>query len=197
MNIATHMGKRRACGTGEATILGLFGFARAARDPAKALTSEEPNSTTQGEEAMKSSNSRWAKLMSIGVLSAMLLSIGVGPAAAATTCKPGYIQVAEWLCITWNEQWPPAPFEQTMAACRNAGARVASYGDLFYLYRKTNLDAHFNPNGKWLGPELSADDQALCGNADITYDNDPDINNFEGTCNKHDWRTYWCAHDLD
>jgi hypothetical protein len=85
-----------------------------------------------------------------------------------------------------------------MLNCRNQYGRVATYGDLYYLYRNTIQDASYNPNGKWLGPELTADDQALCGNADITQDRDGDQSNFEGTCNKGDWwRAYWCAHDKE
>ena len=49
----------------------------------------------------------------------------------------------------------------------------------------------------WIGPDLSADDNALCGNRDITFDGDPDRTNFEGTCNKNDVRAYFCAHDRE
>jgi hypothetical protein len=148
---------------------------------------------------MKSSESRWAKLIGVVAFGAMFLSIGTGPVAAVTTCKPGYMQVSTRLCITPSPQSTIGfGFDHALANCRRRGGRVATYGDLYYLYYYTDLDASFNPNGKWLGPDLIGDDWALCGNADVTYDNDPDINNFEGTCNKHDWwRDYWCAHDLD
>ena len=71
---------------------------------------------------------------------------------------------------------------------------MASYEDFYYLYIHSNLDASYNPNGRWIG-NMVADDNALCGNRDITFDGDPDRGNFEGTCNKTNNRPYWCAHD--
>src|SRR5262245_51957143 len=121
-HITTHMVQRRAGGAGEAATLGFFGFAQAARDPAKTLTSEELNSTTQGEEAMKSRNSRWIKLMGIGAFSAVLLSSGAGPAAAVTTCKPYFYQVTPSgpatprLCISYDPFI--GRFDEALAWCR-------------------------------------------------------------------------------
>lgn len=84
-----------------------------------------------------------------------------------------------------------------MVSCRNKLAYVASYGDFRYLSFNTALEGLYNPNGRWIGPDLSADDNALCGNRDITVDGDPDRTNFEGTCNKNDIRAYFCAHDRE
>jgi hypothetical protein len=93
-------------------------------------------------------------------------------------------------------------FDTAMVRCRNRFGYVASYGDLYYLYVNTNLDASYNPNGKWIGPDLSADDQALIGNRNITFSTDGDQKNFEGTDidikdNIGVSRPYWCAHDDD
>lgn len=147
---------------------------------------------------MKSRDSRLAKVLGIGVFGVLLLNVGARPVAAVgfptAACRPGYIQAGPRLCMSQFVQ-NAASFANAMVSCRNQRGRVASYGDLRYLYVNTNLDASYNPNGRWIGPELSADDQALCGNRDITSDNDPDIGNFEGTCNRFDSRAYWCAHD--
>lgn len=150
---------------------------------------------------MKSRISRLAKLMSIGMFGVTLLGMGAEPASAAgfptAACRPGYIQAGTRLCINEFEQ-NAAQFDTAMRLCRNQRGYVASYGDLFYLYANTALDAAFNPSGKWLGPDLVGDDVALCGNRNITANGDADINSAEGfetTCNKNDSRSYWCAHD--
>ena len=57
------------------------------------------------------------------------------------------------------------------------------------------MDSGYNPDGMWLG-DLAGDDNALCGNRAVTFDNDPDIFNFDGTCWRSDRRGFWCAHDL-
>jgi len=36
-----------------------------------------------------------------------------------------------------------------------------------------------------------------CGNRTITFDNDPDVWDFEGTCDKSGQNAYWCCHDRD
>lgn len=148
---------------------------------------------------MKSRASRLAKLISIGALGVTLLGTGVGQVFAeaafpAGACRPGYIQAGPRLCISQFVQGA-AQFDTAMRLCRNQFGRVATYGDLYYLYINTGLDANYSPNGKWLGEDLSADDLALCGNRDITVNGDGDQENFEGTCNKNDVRPYWCAHD--
>jgi hypothetical protein len=137
------------------------------------------------------------------ISSVMLLSVWAEPASAAgfpaASCRTGlgYRQAGPRLCIDENVQ-NAVVFNLAIARCRNKFGYVASYGDLFYLYINTGLDASYNPNGKWLGPDVSADDEALVGNRDITFDADPDGANFEGTANKQSAaRGYWCAHDDD
>jgi hypothetical protein len=110
----------------------------------------------------------------------------------AANCRSGFRQAGPRLCISENVQ-APAQFDTAMRLCRSQRAYVASYGDLYYLYVNTNLDANYNPNGRWIGPDLIADDRALCGNVNVP----PNQENFEGTCNKNDVRAYWCAHDDD
>ena len=150
------------------------------------------------ETTSKSAYSQCAKLMSIGAFGVMVLSIQAQSASAAGfptgVCRAGFIQAGPRLCISQFVQGA-ARFDTAMRLCRNQRAYVASYGDLFYLYLNTNLDANYNPIGKWLGPDLVGDDQALCGNRNITVNGDADQANFEGICNKADLRTYWCAHD--
>jgi len=78
--------------------------------------------------------------------------------------------------------------------CRDLRARVANYGDFRYLYVRSALDAAYNVNGRWIG-NVVGDDNILCGNRSINADNHSDIGNFEGTCNRFDQRSYWCAYD--
>lgn len=110
-------------------------------------------------------------------------------------CLSGYTAIPAsgvGLCITGLQS--AQRYDEAQKVCRDKRGRVASYEDLFYLFRNTALDASYNPYTRWIG-NLVQDDGALCGNADITYDDDPEIWNFEGTCNKTDSRQYWCAHD--
>ncbi len=110
-----------------------------------------------------------------------------------TACRPGYRQAGPRLCISTNVQ-NATRYAWAQRRCRVQQGRVASYEDLYYLYIHSNLDASYNPNGRWIG-NMVADDNALCGNRSITFDGDPDRDNFEGTCNKNNNRGYWCAHD--
>ena len=102
---------------------------------------------------------------------------------------------APHLCI---DQWVQnaTNYTQAFANCRARQARVCTYEDLGYLYLATPYDPTFNPLGRWLG-DFTHDDYVNCGNASITFNNDPDIWNFEGTCIKWDSRDYWCCHDRD
>ncbi len=111
-----------------------------------------------------------------------------------TACRPGYRQVGSRLCISTNVQ-NATRYPWAQRRCRVQRGRMASYEDLYYLYIHSNLDASYNPNGRWIG-NMVADDNALCGNRSITFNGDPDRDNFEGTCNKNNVRGYWCAHDL-
>ena len=113
--------------------------------------------------------------------------------AAATPCRSGFMPAGSRLCISTNAN-SARSYANAMVFCRDRRSRVASYGDLRYLYVRTGIDAAFNPNGRWIGNFVD-DDRALCGNRAITRDNDPDIGNFEGTCNRFDTRSFWCAYD--
>lgn len=147
---------------------------------------------------MKTTHLRWTTFLATQVLAILTLSPVPHTASAAgfptALCRAGFIQAGPRLCISQFVQ-NANDFDTATRLCRNQRAYVASYGDLFYLYINTALDASYDPNGKWLGPDLSADDQALCGNRTINVNGDGDQDNFEGTCNKNDVRNYWCAHD--
>lgn len=115
------------------------------------------------------------------------------PLFPATSCRAGFIQAGSRLCITQGVQ-NAARYRIAARNCRNQRGQVCTYEDLTYLYYSSGLDANYNPDGAWLGT-MVGDDEVLCGNKDITFNNDPDIVNFEGTCNKNDTRAYWCCHD--
>jgi hypothetical protein len=92
--------------------------------------------------------------------------------------------------------WPPCAGERydvASANCRDVGARVCKYEDLFAVYYYATWDGAFNPYGMWIG-NMVDDDRVLCGNRAVTYDDDPDYKNFEGTCNKADTRQYYCCY---
>jgi hypothetical protein len=110
-------------------------------------------------------------------------------------CRAGFQQAGARLCISTN-LLNAESFANAMVICRDRFARVASYGDLRYLYLRSSLDAAYDPNGRWIG-DFVGDDRALCGNASVTFDNDPDIGNFEGECSRFDLRSFWCAHDRE
>ncbi len=109
-----------------------------------------------------------------------------------TVCRPGFRTVGR-LCIDYNVQ-NATRYDFASYYCRNRFARVATYEDLSYLYYFSALDASYNPAGRWIG-NMTGDDQVLYGNRTVSFNNDPDINNFEGTANKTQNRAYWCAHD--
>ena len=110
------------------------------------------------------------------------------------SCPTGFRTVGQF-CISAlpisARQFPVA-----VLTCKSARARVATYGDLFTLYVGTELEPLYNPMGRWIGPELVGDDQALCGNRNITVNGDTDIGNFEGLCAKTETREFWCVRDL-
>ena len=147
---------------------------------------------------MNSRISRWTKLVSVSAFGLMLLQTQQAFAVGfpTTICRTGFVSAGPRLCINQFVQ-NAAQFDTAMNNCRNQRARVATYGDLYYLYRNTTLDAAYSPNGKWIGEDLIADDLALCGNRDITFSGDGDQENFEGTCHKNNFRSYWCAHDRE
>jgi len=118
--------------------------------------------------------------------------------------KVGFQQPA---CRVGFNSWPGAPrlcitatqnaalYEQAAVSCRTNFSRLCSYEDLSYLYINSNVDAAFDPSGgKWLG-DFTANDVVNCGDQSVTFDNDPDIWNFEGACSKFERHPYWCCHD--
>ena len=108
------------------------------------------------------------------------------------TCRAGFRTIGR-LCISYTLR-PAMRYELASLYCRDRFARVASYEDLFYLYMRSNLDGFYNPNGRWIG-NFAGDDTIFRGNRNITFNNDPDIWNFEGPANKSNNRRFWCAHD--
>ena len=149
---------------------------------------------------VKSQNTRKVNLLTIGGFGILLLGtvVGLESVSAAglpfTSCREGFRQAGPRLCISQKVQ-DATYFDLAMLNCRHQRAYVASYGDLYYLYNNTKMDATYNPKGKWLGPDLINDDRALCGNTNITIDGE-NIDNFEGTCHKRETHGYWCAHDV-
>jgi hypothetical protein len=111
------------------------------------------------------------------------------------SCRAGFLQAGSRLCISEEIQGNDT-FQDATFLCRNQRAYVCGYAELRFLYLFTDMDASFNASGRWLG-DWTGDDQVLCGNRAITSDNDPDIANFEGTCDRGDFRAYWCCHDDD
>ncbi len=113
----------------------------------------------------------------------------------SSNCRSGYYSPpnAPRLCINWNAQ-PSMRYDQAAVHCRDRSGRVATYEDLFYLYLRSPDDQWYNPNGRWIG-NMHDDDDVFRGNKSITFDNDPDMWNFEGSSNKSDRRQFWCAHD--
>lgn len=115
------------------------------------------------------------------------------PLFPTANCRNGFINAGARLCISQVKQ-NATQYRHAARRCRANRSQVCSYEDLTYLYYNSQLDANYNPNASWIG-NMVADDQVFCGNKQITFDNDPDIVNFEGTCNKGDVRGYWCCHD--
>jgi hypothetical protein len=125
---------------------------------------------------------------------------GVGNRVGFTRreCRPGFVWHAGGpnLCISQYTQ-NAVKYTQAQANCRLLQARVCTYEDLGYLYLSTNMDAAYDPaGGKWLA-DFTLDNNVNCGNASITFNNDPEIWDFEGTCDKSNQRAYWCCHDRD
>jgi hypothetical protein len=115
---------------------------------------------------------------------------GSFPAAA---CRPGYVQEGPRLCIlefTQNE----ATYNTASSNCRNLLGSLCTYEDLTYLYLNATNDAEYNPNGVWLG-NITGNGVALYGDRSVTFNNDPDILNFEGEDVRTSLNPYWCCHD--
>jgi hypothetical protein len=111
------------------------------------------------------------------------------------TCRTNFYNWAgaPRLCITLTQN--ATNYEQAAANCRAQFSRLCSYEDLGYLFIGSNIDAVYDPSGgKWLG-DFVQDDYVNCGNWSVTFDNDPNTWNFEGTCHKGEKHPYWCCHD--
>ncbi|WP_106391710.1 hypothetical protein [Enhygromyxa salina] len=110
-------------------------------------------------------------------------------------CRSGFEHAGPRLCIS-EELAPQRRYFRAANFCRRRHSTVCSYEDLTYLYLNTDDDEYYNPKNKWIG-NMVDDNQALCGNRSIDYDNDPDWRDFEGVCDKFDRRRFWCCHDDD
>lgn len=110
-------------------------------------------------------------------------------------CRSDYRQVDKGLCISWDVQGPHT-YPQAAAKCHHKKGRVATFEDFSYLFIYSHLDADYNPKGKWIG-NMVANNKVLCGNRHISSNNDPDIKDFEGECNKKYKKEYWCVHDRE
>lgn len=119
----------------------------------------------------------------------------VAPSFPAASCRAGFKQAGNRLCISSATQ-NATRYRSASNNCRDQMGHVCTYEDLYYLYVKTALDATYDPSGVWIG-NIVGDDEVLCGNKSVTSNNDPDILNFEGVCDKDDLRPYWCCHDDD
>ena len=150
---------------------------------------------------MNKLHSRLVKVLTLSALTFSLIGIGARSASAvgfpATSCRPGFQQIGQRLCISisaFNER----PFDEAMRTCRNSRARVATYGDLYYLYKEApSLAAAYDPFNHWMGEDLVSDNGALAGNDHITSSTDSDIKDFEGVYYKGFSRPFWCAHDRE
>ncbi len=109
----------------------------------------------------------------------------------SSPCRGSFTQQKLRLCISAVKD--SATYRTASATCSVIGARVCDFEDLYYIYQQTANDANFNPNGKWLG-HFTGDSTVHCGNRSVTFNNDPDIANFDGTCSASGSRTYWCCH---
>ena len=110
----------------------------------------------------------------------------------AASCTSGFIQAGSRLCISSSVQGATT-YANASYLCISKRSRVCTYEDFTYIFYATSLDATYNPISQWIG-NMTDDDAVMCGNYAITYDNDPDINNFEDTCNKADKRAYRCCY---
>lgn len=111
----------------------------------------------------------------------------------AVSCRAGFIQAGARLCISQFAK-NATSYRNAVSACRNVKSNICSYEDMYYLYLNTNIDASYNSNGFWLGNSVG-DNAVLHGNRSITFDNDPDIANFDGVDGNNGSRPYWCCHD--
>ncbi|MEM6293544.1 MAG: hypothetical protein AAGA54_19885 [Myxococcota bacterium] len=121
----------------------------------------------------------------------------VDPAAVGFptwSCRAGFAQAKPRLCVNSST---PANYNYASAQnyCRDRRSRVCTREDYAYIFGGSNPpSASYNPKDYWLG-NTTGDDQALCGNRDITWQWDNDRFNFDGTCNVSDQKRFRCCHD--
>jgi hypothetical protein len=116
-------------------------------------------------------------------------------------CLSNYVQFGP-LCIWSNPQAYEWRYDDASNLCRIVGGylqvgnpRVATYEDLFHIYYwYSSATSSYNPKNRWIGNTVG-DNKVLCGNRHVNYSGDPDRYDFEGTCNKSDKRSFWCAYD--
>lgn len=124
-------------------------------------------------------------------------NVDVDPAAVGFptgSCRPGFGQAKPRLCVNSST---PANYGYASAQnyCRDRRSRVCTREDYSYIFGGPNPpSAYFNPKDYWLGNTVG-DDQALCGNADVTWQWDNDRFNFDGTCSVTDKKRFRCCHD--
>ena len=109
-------------------------------------------------------------------------------------CRSGFVQRGTRLCATGLKG--PSYYDDATIVCGASGARVCAYSDLYYIYTQTTADATFNPLNRFIG-NIIADSTALCGSRSITFNNDPDIVDFDKACPTRSFgtkRNYWCCH---
>lgn len=110
----------------------------------------------------------------------------------SSTCRWDFANPAPRLCITAAQS--AGTYFHAVSQCGVNYSRICTHDDLSYLYAQSSLDYQYDPNGKWLGDSLQ-DDYVNCGNASITFDNDPDMLNFDGTCHRGESHSFFCCHD--
>jgi hypothetical protein len=76
-------------------------------------------------------------------------------------------------------------FHDAQETCFALGGHISTYTELRMLAKAYGVGAVLF-NGDWIG-DRAGDDNALCVN------NQSDINNFEGNCNKNDVRVFRCV----
>jgi len=110
-----------------------------------------------------------------------------------SSCRSGFNSPYTRICATPLRS--QTQYLSAQASCRASRSRVCTREDYFYIYTGPNA-GQYNANNRWLGNTVG-DDQALCGNRDVTSYWDSDKWNFDGTCNVGDTKQYRCCHDRE
>lgn len=120
----------------------------------------------------------------------------VDPAAVGfptSSCRSGFSSPLTRICTTPLRS--STGYLSAQLSCRSSRSRVCTREDYFYIYSGPNA-GQYNANGRWLGNTVG-DDQALCGNRDVTSQFDSRKFNFDGTCNVGNSKQYRCCHDRE